>query len=695
MFMSFQKISQALGKAVSVKDAFFNYVSLLINTTTTNGAQNNTFLDSSSNAIPITRNGLVSQGTFSPFSQTSWSAFVNGQNNYFETTTNSPLATGTTTFTIETWLYMTAVPTTTGYMGMMSASEATGANGAWFFGPNSTRYLKWDWFDGLNIQSTTSTTTLMELGTWYHVAISVNANAITMYVNGVPQSLTGTTTLSNRSGNYPLVFGQWDTNASYFFGYVSNTRIISGQSLFSGAFTPATTPLTLNTVGATGAGAAASITGSVLFLGNQNNRYLDNSVSALKFNRYGTAAIQNFSPFAPTVAYSTSNIGGSGYSSANTTFLSNSTFNTTATGDFTVEAWAYFNNLALGDNAILSLGNENTGRTFFSVTNNGLIRMNVFGQVNFNFGPNGSILPNTWNHIAWVRSGTTSNNVTAYVNGTSVGSARYIQNVGNTGGFLVSKTTAGNLFSVGYISNLRVTIGSAVYTGNFTTPTAPFTASMAANPFGGTNTIAATATILLNYANSGIYDASTKNNLITVGGANVSTAQAKFSNASIVFDGSGDYVPTTPVTVVNSINNANCTLEMWVYSTNSSGALKCLIDTRSAQGTNTGYGVYQTGNNVVIYGNGVKGNAANSLVGNTWTHLAVTRAGSNNFVFLNGTLFNTFSYGDTLTSGNVTIGSDAARANAFTGFIEQVRITNGIARYTNNFSVPTTVFPVQ
>ena len=695
MFMSFQKITQALGRVGAVKDAFFNYVSLLINTTSTNGAQNNTFLDSSSNAVAITRNGTFTQGTFSPFSQTGWSAFVNGQNNYFETTTNFSLATNTTTFTIETWLYMSAVPTASGYMGMMSASQAAGASGAWFFGPNSTRYLKWDWYDGSNILSTTSTTTLMELGTWYHVAISVNANAITMYVNGVPQSLTGTTTLSNRSGNYPLVFGQWDTNASYFFGYVSNTRIISGQSLFSGAFTPATTPLTLNTVGATGAGAAASITGTVLFLGNQSNRYLDNSASAFKFNRYGTAAIQNFSAFAPTAAYSTSNIGGSGYSSANTTFLSNTTSNTTVAGDFTVEGWAYFNNLSQTNNVLVNLGNENSGRWFFAVVSNGSLRINPFGGANINFGAAGAVVPNSWNHIAWVRSGGGSNNVVAYVNGTSVGAATNTSPAGNAGGFLVSASTAGNFFVNGYLSNIRIILGAAAYTGNFTVPTAPFTASMAANPFGGTNTAAANATILLNYTNAGIYDASTKNTLLTVGNTSVSTAQVKFSPTTIAFDGPGDYLPTTPVTVVNAINNASCTLEMWVYSSNSSGALKCLIDTRSAQGTNTGYGVYQTGNNVVIYGNGVKGNAANSLVGNTWTHLAVTRSGSNNFVFLSGTLFNTFSYGNTLTSGNVTIGSDVAASNAFTGFIEEVRITNGIARYTNNFSVPTTSFPVQ
>ena len=56
-----------LGAVATVKDAYFNLVTLLLNTTSTNGAQNNTFLDSSTNNFTITRNGNTTQGTFTPF----------------------------------------------------------------------------------------------------------------------------------------------------------------------------------------------------------------------------------------------------------------------------------------------------------------------------------------------------------------------------------------------------------------------------------------------------------------------------------------------------------------------------------------------------------------------------------------------------------------------------------------------------
>jgi hypothetical protein len=55
-------------------DEFFNRVTLLLNTSSTNGAQNNTFLDSSTNNFTITRNGNTTQFKFSSFFQT---CFIN------------------------------------------------------------------------------------------------------------------------------------------------------------------------------------------------------------------------------------------------------------------------------------------------------------------------------------------------------------------------------------------------------------------------------------------------------------------------------------------------------------------------------------------------------------------------------------------------------------------------------------------
>ncbi len=56
--------SQNLWPAI---DPYFDYVTLLLHGNGTNGAQNNTFLDSSTNNFTITRNGNTTQGTFAPY----------------------------------------------------------------------------------------------------------------------------------------------------------------------------------------------------------------------------------------------------------------------------------------------------------------------------------------------------------------------------------------------------------------------------------------------------------------------------------------------------------------------------------------------------------------------------------------------------------------------------------------------------
>ena len=94
----------SLGAAV-VKDFYYNYVTLLLHGDGTNGGQNNTFLDGSTNAFSITRNGNVSQGSFSPFSKPDgyWSNYFGGSSSYLN---SSITAIGTGDFTVEYWSYL-------------------------------------------------------------------------------------------------------------------------------------------------------------------------------------------------------------------------------------------------------------------------------------------------------------------------------------------------------------------------------------------------------------------------------------------------------------------------------------------------------------------------------------------------------------------------------------------------------------
>ena len=108
-------------------DPNFRYVSLLLSGDGTNNSNNNVFLDSSSNALSVTREGNVSQGTFSPFSQTGWSNFFDGDSDRLSITNNAAFQFGTGDYTVEAWVYI-SVATSFGIIVKCSA------DGSWASG---------------------------------------------------------------------------------------------------------------------------------------------------------------------------------------------------------------------------------------------------------------------------------------------------------------------------------------------------------------------------------------------------------------------------------------------------------------------------------------------------------------------------------------------------------------------------------
>jgi hypothetical protein len=653
----------------AIKDTYFNLTTLLLPGDGTNGAQNNTFLDSSSNNFTITRNGNTTQGTFSPFSQTGWSNFL-GTGNFFSAAATS-VASSASTFTVEAWIYMTQLPTTGGSPNNMPSLvgdfDSAGSN-YWSFGPMSDGKLRFFWFDGASKVVTGDT--VMAANTWYHVAISVNSNAIKMFVNGVEQTLTGTTTLTNRSGTLTLTtVGQYGGVTSTYFGYVSNLRI-TNTAVYTAAFTPSTSALT-------------AITGTQILV-CQSNRFVDANTQAtaktLTIN--GTPSIQAFSPFAPTAAYSAATNGGSGYFDGNGDYLSiaNTANLQFGSGDFTLEFFVYFNALS-GNQTIYDKGYTGTN-AFVIQTNTNTGTMIVYANGTAIITASSASPVGQWDHYAVVRSGTT---ITLYRNGVSVGSATNSVNfnnaaVTNIGAGLNQTNSTYTAFANAYISNVRLVKGSAVYTAPFTPPTAPHTAI--------TNT-----QLLLNFTNGGIIDATGKNVLETVGNAQISTTQSKFGGSSMYFDGTGDYLDA-PQSDLYSMRTGNFTLEFWIYFSSTSGTQ--VIYT----GRNTTTPYIQLNSGALQFGfSGGPDNVINytwNPSATTWYHVAFVRSSGTLSLYINGTSAASASNStDWATPAYARIAANNSGASAFNGYLDDFRLTKGYARYTSNFTAPTAAFPVQ
>jgi hypothetical protein len=418
----------------------------------------------------------------------------------------------------------------------------------------------------------------------------------------------------------------------------------------------------------------------------QSNRFVDNSSNAFAITVNGSPSVQAFSPFNPTAAWSAATYGGSGYFDGSGDYLDAGAQTAFAfgTGSWTVEAWVYVTTLQ----EILLFDTRSSASTAgvgCRIASDGTLSYS--GSAN-NALTTSAITANSWNHVAWVYDGTT---LSGYINGARGGTATPSFNITQNNGVIGRVGFSASGYMIGYVSSLRVVKGSAVYSGaSFTLPTAPLTAI--------TNT-----SLLLNFTNAGIYDATSKNDLETVGNAQISTTQSKFGGSSMYFDGSGDFL-RSPFSQINRINTTgNFTIEFWAYF-NSVAADQRLIGWDNNT-NNFVIAIYtNTNGNLAYYlsSTGTSWNIAQavtmgSIAINNWYHVALVRNGSTFTPYINGVAGTTTTSSATLTASTLplTIGAVGSVASFFNGYINDFRITNGIARYTSNFTPPTAAFPIQ
>jgi len=687
--------------------------SLLLNladsnyTSATNGVQNNTFIDSSNYAFPITRNGTPTQGSITPYwPNGQWSNFFNGSTDWLNSTNaTTVLQFGSSAYTIEGWVYHTSRPTYSFICGGI------------FSGAGFQAFINSSGFVVVSVPGVgdlTSSTIAIPLNAWTHFAIvrsSTSAGGFTYYINGVA---AGTPTDSNNYSGTATTFNIATTNNSSLYvlpGYLSNFRVVKGVAVYTGAFTPPTAPLAATQSG--NGGTIQAITGTqTAILTCQSNRFLDRSaqVTPATITANGTPRVQAFQPFSPTASYTTALYGGSGYFGGSPSYLSfpaNSAMNF-GTGDFTVEAWVY-PTATPGDGAG-PIGGA-TSNILFAYSASAFPGKWAFGRNNvaFDFSSLTDIVLNTWTHLAVSRS---SGTIRFFINGALTNSASNSNSYILTGGGNIGFNGASSYFT-GYMSQIRA-VGTAVYTGAFTPPTlAPLatTGPASAASYSSTTNVNTTfltpASLLLNMTNAGIYDAAAQNNAITVGNAQVSTAQSKWSPTSMAFDGTGDYL-SIPDSPAFAFGTGNFTVECWIYPTSVANEAMIAGQWSGSTGSttlcwalmfsagSTGYLRFITSSN----GSSVLFDLSTSTTSftislNVWQYIAIVRNGSTFTLYVDGVSRATTTNASGLFDAtNVfTVGAESdTPSQFFNGYIQDLRITKGVAR---TITAPTAPFPTR
>tara|TARA_R100000700_G_scaffold7091_1_gene10658 strand:- start:6554 stop:8563 length:2010 start_codon:yes stop_codon:yes gene_type:complete len=662
-----QKLISASGPKEETDDDF-NLVTSLYHFDGSNGAQNKTFLDSSTNGFTVTRYGSSTQGTFSPFSADDgkWSVEFSGGGTsttsrlIYQLSSTTTFAFGTGDFTIEAWVFPRSTLTLPNANFILDFRSGNNVVMYLAYSSSTGSYNLYGW--------TGNAASGINLNAWNHVAIVRESGSEKGFVNGVEKYSASET---SNHGNAGITIGnRYASTWNPFDGFISNVRVVKGTAVYTSNFTPSTSPLT-------------NVTNTVT-LGLRSNRFVESVASVTPSPSDSTIKIQPFSPFAPSAAYDAAVNGGSGYFDGSGDYLTVPTSDDFAfgTGDYTIEAWVY--KTTTGQEHIYEGRNGgNTNRILFYVNSSNKLASYINASVK---GAATSDFPlNSWVHVALVRSGTTGY---MFQNGTQVatwtGDSTNIAKP-NATLYIGSDNSGSNYFWEGSISSLRVLKGTALYTSAFTPPTAPSTAI--------TNT-----KLLLNFTNAAIFDQTGKTTVMTRANAQLDTSVKKFGTASLELDGASDYLEVTnkdlaPVGTqsftiecfvyvnanknYNGIYSAGTGIQMYV---NSSGKLQCWL--ANSGGT--------------FFVNGFQGTTV--IPTSTWRHIALVRdfsAGTLTWFVEGLEKGQQTSITDSvvgLTTYSHTIGSYESGSYEFNGFIDEFRITNK-ARYTSNFTAPTKEFP--
>ena len=650
------------------------YTTLLA--TATGTSDNNNITDTSSNNHTITVNSNVNSdayaGTFSPYRSGGYSTYFDGNGDYLEVPQSlNSSSFGTGEFTVEFWFKPSEAGSTVFFIDFRGS-----ANSGFQIFRRSTNFIR---VRGLN-QTTLidGTISISDFNTWYHICVHRNSsNELKLFINGAQDggTVTGHTTdyAHPTSGNW--LIGKQYNSTSYPNGYMRDVRIIKGT-----AITPPSGGPTERLEAVTN---TSLLTCHLPYITDGSSN--DHSITI-----NGNTSTKPFSPYDYT-EYDAADHGGSVYfdrasynSGACITVADHNDF-TLGTSDWTVKFWVYHNEIITSSNNAygyfsnyyyntpggfgLKWMNQHGNKPVLEYMNSG-----SYGYKIFDFVPSAKI----WYYYELTCSSST---VTFKVNGETIGT-QSVPDLGNPNRTLIVGAASNGSSSVenflgGYIADFQYVIGGTA--SESSVPTAPMS----------TNT---NAKLHIKGTDASIIDKSQGANLKLVGNTTGSTAQVKFANSkSIYSDGTAGNHISIPSD--DSIFSKDYTIEFWMYPTQDTNLLMPFSKGVGLQfyhqSGNVGCAMSSSNSGTYFY-NGNFG----SITTNAWSHISLVRdlSASTYKFYINGILEDTLSSSTNINAGSadwIIAAYSTAGSYAFEGYIQDVRVTEGLTRYTANFTPPT------
>jgi hypothetical protein len=314
--------------------------------------------------------------------------------------------------------------------------------------------------------------TLLE-NRWYHIAMSYSDNVARCYIDGKEfGAIPGNTDLGNTT---MFIGGTYTVGGENFNGHISNARLIVGKGIYPENFKPPMREL--------------EVTPETVLLACQSKTdKLEERSGNTTLSATGT--LHSASELTPGLLTPVPKAGAGSAITGSVEFSGGTTSNPgdylsvpntedlrLGSSDFTVEAYVNFSNGAISNGVIVALwdntNNQRSWNLYFDRANG----LYFAGSTNGSSGDNNvnasiDIEDSEWYHVAACRSGST---VKLFVNGverasnTSVGT--YYDNTTDLVTIGAQNHDNTTNYWKGFISNLRVVKGTALYTDDFIPPT--------------------------------------------------------------------------------------------------------------------------------------------------------------------------------------------------------------------------------
>jgi len=350
------------------------------------------------------------------------------------------------------------------------------------------------------------------------------------------------------------------------------------------------------------------------------------------------------------------------------------------TGDWTFECWVYPTAIT-GYHTFLGQWGNPDNIFIWKMNSSGRMYLENLGAAIT--ATSTTILANQWQHIALTRS---SNTIRMFVNGVLDATTATRSSTYYSSGAMYVGAGYGEVFN-GYISNMRILNGTALYTTTFTPPTTTLTA------------IANTS--LLTCQSSLFKDSSTNAFAVTRNG---DTYVTKFSP----FNGTTDYTPAThggstvfttttdmltmPTNAAFDFGTGDFTFEFWMWLPVGHSGEGAFFSGSASNSSDFVW--YQSslrfGRNAVAWDTT---SSTFSPAVQQWYHIAFVKTSGTAKIFVDGVSVASASNGNSYGSagGTVYLGRSADGSRGFAGIMSNIRIVKGTAVYTTNFTPPSSI----